>query len=289
MARVTEALLGKTAWSTGNETAQLDPTYGGQFGFGTNPKEWVSAQAYLPRNLIPIVLEAPKFFTKMPDSSKWVTAWKVFIEKHVRTIEGLKAGLTVDVGEHAFGGAGEMFQEFQDVKRERSTLTFGLVDKYGNVFQQFIERWITYGMMHPETKTPLLLTLDGAAPTDNLADEYSGTIAFIEPDPTGKRCIRCWISTNVWPQGTGPIEGKMDKTSALTIKELSLEFSSLTFINEGTRTYGQELLDGITMTYANPQLRAAFITSIAADVNAVAQGWKESVTSIAANRVTGPI
>ena len=289
MARVTDALLGKVAWSQGNETAQLDPTYGGQFGWATNPKEWVSAQAYLPRNLIPIVLESPKFFSKMPDSSKWVTAWKVFIEKHVRTIEGLKAGLTVDVGEHAFGGAGEMFQEFQDVKRERSTLTFGLVDKYGNVFQQFIERWITYGMMHPETKTPLLLTLDGANPTDNLADNYSGTVAFIEPDPTGKRCIRCWISTNVWPQGTGPIEGKMDKTSALTIKELSLEFSSLTFINEGTRTYGQELLDAVTMTNANPQLRAAFISSIASDVAATAQGWNESVTSVAADRVTGVI
>lgn len=286
MARVTEALMGSVAFNSGRDLALLAPEYGGQFGWATNPAEWVSAQSYVPRNLIPIVLESPRFFNFMPDSSRWVAAWKLFVEKHARTIEGLKAGLTVDVGEHAFGGAGEQFQEFLDVKRERSTLTFGMVDKYGNVLQRFLEFWITYGMMHPETKTPLSITVDNAEPTDNLADWYSGSIAFIEPSMDGKKCLRCWISTNVWPQGTGPIEGKMDKTSALSIKELSLEFSALTFINEGTRTFGQELLDAITMTYANPQLRASFITSIAADVKAVTNGFKESVENIAANKVT---
>lgn len=285
MARLTDTLLGAKAWSTGNDTPQLDPAHGGQFGWATNPGEWLSAQAYIPRNLIPIVLEAPEFFQFMPNSDKWVMAWKVMIEKHARTIEGLKAGLTVNVDEHAFGGGGEMFQEFTDVKRERSTLSIGLVDKYGNVFQEFLERWILYGMMHPETKTPLSATLSGGSPTDNLADWYGGTIAFIEPSPNGKRVIRTWISTNVWPQGTGPIEGKMDKTAALSIKELSLEFTSLTFINEGTRAYGQELLDGINMTWANPHLRESFIKSVAPDVAAVTQGYRESVESVGAARV----
>lgn len=284
MSRQTDILLGEKAWSQGNATSQLDPMLGGQFGWATNPSEWISAQAYIPRNLIPIVLETPEFFKYMPDQEKWVTAWKVLFEKHARTIEGLKAGLTVEVAEHAFGGGGEFFQEFVDVKRERSTLSIGLVDKYGNVFQNFLEKVIIYGMMHPETKVPMTSTL-GDGPTDNLADWYSGTVAFIEPDPTGKKCRRCWISTNVWPQGTGPIEGKMDKTSALSIKELTLEFTSLTFINEGTRTYGQELLNAITMTNANPQLRESFIKSIAADVSAVAQGYKSSVEEVAANHI----
>lgn len=284
MARVTEALLGSKAWNQGSQNVQLNPLYGGQFGYSTNPSEWISAQAYLPRNLIPIVLEAPKFFQNMPDPQKWVEAFRVMFEKHARTIEGLKAGLTVDVAEHQFGGGGEFFQEFTDVKRERSTISVGLVDKYGNVFQNFLERWIMYGMMHPETKTPLTATLDNA-PTDNLADNYAGTVAFLEPDPTGKRVYRCWISTNLWPQGTGPIEGKMDKTSPLSIKELSLEFTSLSFINEGTKAFGQQLLDGINMTNANPQSRASFITEISADVAAVTAGYKESVESIANNRV----
>lgn len=284
MARVTEALLGAKAWSQGNENPQLAPDFGGQFGWATNPAEWISAQAYVPRNLIPIVLESPRFFTKMPDPAKWTMAWKVLIEKHARTIEGLKAGLTVDVAEHAFGGAGEMFQEFVDVKRERSVITIGLVDKYGNVFQNFLERWIMYGMMHPETKTPLTATMSDG-PTDHLADWYSGTVAFIEPSPNGKKVLRCWISTNMFPQGTGPIEGKMDKTSSLSIKELSLEFTSISFINEGTRVFGQELLDAINMTWANPQLRNSFIKEIGVDIAAALHGYKESVESIAADKV----
>lgn len=285
MARDTaKLLLGSKAWNQGNETPHLDPEWGGQFGWATNPNEWLSAQAYVPRNLIPLVLEAPQFFTLMPDSAKWVQAWKVLFEKHARTIEGLKAGLTVDVAEHAFGGAGEMFQEFVDVKRDRSTLTLGLVDKYGNVWQSFFEKLITYGMMHPETKTPLSATL-GTSPTDNLADWYGGTVAFIEPDPTGKRVIRTWISTNVWPHTTGPIEGKMDKTSSLSIKDLSIDMSALTFIGEGTKAFGQELLDGINMTWANPQLRESFIKSASADVGAALAGYKESVESVGTARV----
>lgn len=285
MSRLSDALLGSKAWMSGSDVPTLNPEHSGQFGYAVNPEAWISAQAYVPRNLIPIVLEAPEFFQKMPDSALWVAAFKCLFEKNARTIEGLKAGLTVDVADHPFGGAGEVFQEFVDVKRERSTLTIGLVDKYGNVYQQFLERWITYGMMHPETKIPLTATLAGGGPTDNLANWYSGTVAFIEPDPTGKRALRTWISTNVWPQGTGAVEGKMDKTSALSIKELSLEFTSLTFINEGTRAYGQELLDGINTTYANPQLRASFIKSISPDVAAVTSGYAESVTSVADKRI----
>lgn len=284
MARQSDILLGAKAWNSGSSNTELNPGYGGQFAWSTSPAEWLSAQAYVPRNLIPIVLEVPGFFSVMPDSELWVTAWKVLFEKHARTIEGLKAGLTVDVAEHAFGGAGEMFQEFVDVKRDRSTLTLGLVDKYGNVWQQFLEKVITYGMMHPETKVPLSATL-ASGPTDNLADNYGGTVAFIEPDPTGKKAIRTWITTNVWPHTTGPIEGKMDKTSSLSIKDLSIDFSALSFIGEGTKAFGQELLDGINMTWANPQLRESFLKSASADVSAVTSGYKDSIESVGTNRV----
>lgn len=289
MARLTDQLLGQEAWNAGRDIAMLNPGVGGAWGYAANPAEWLGAQGYLPRNLIPIVLETPRFFQLMPNPAKWVEAWKLFFEKHARTIEGLKAGLTVETAEHAFGGGGEFFQEFTDVKRERSTLTVGMVDKYGNVWQQFLERCIMYSMMHPDTKIPLTATLEGDGPTDLLADWYGGTIAFIEPDPTGKRAIRTWISTNVWPTTTGPIEGKMDKTSALSIKELSIDLTSLTFINEGTRTYGQELLNGINMTYANPHARESFVTEIAPDVAAVTKGYQESVETIGENHIDGVV
>lgn len=284
MARQTDILLGATAWSNGNDNPQLNPMYGGQFGWATNPAEWISAQGYVPRNLIPIVLETPTFFKHMPNPTSWVMAWKIFFEKHARVIEGLKAGLTVETATHAFGGAGELFHEFVDVKREQSTLSVTTNEKYGNVWQNFWERVILYGMMDPETKTPLTATL-AEGPADNLADWYSGTIIFIEPDPTGKRCQRAWIGANIFPQSNGPVEGKMDKTSALSVKELSLEFSITAFYGHGTRALGQELLDGITKTWTNPQLRKSFIEEVTADVAAVAKGYRESQESIATNRV----
>lgn len=285
MSRQTETLLGSQAWNTGTGNEVLNPLLGGQFGWATNPGEWLSAQAYVPSNLIPIALRAPKFFELMPNSEKWTGAFKVLWEKHARTIEGLKAGLTVDDASNPFGGGGELFENYVDVKRERSTLSVGLVDKYGNVWQNFLERWITYGLMHPETKVPLIATLAGELPSDWLADQYGGTVGFIQPDPMGRRCERMWICTNIWPKSNGPVEGKLDKTSALSPKELSIDFSSLTFINEGTRVFGQELLSAINKTYANPQLRESFITEISADLASVEKGYSESVTSVAASRV----
>lgn len=290
MARQTDILLGANAWSSGNDNnPQLDPKLGGHFGWANEPSEWLSAQGHIPRHLIPIVLETPRFFSLMPDTPYWITAWKVFFEKHARTIEGLKAGLTVETADHAFGGAGEMFQEFTDVKRERSTLTVSTVEKYGNVWQNFWDHVITYGMMDPDTKTPMTSILEGDGPGDNLSDWYSGTIAFIEPDPTGRRCHRCWIGVNIWPQSNGPIEGKMDKTSALSLKDLSLEFSITAFTGHGVRVFGQQLLDGINKTWANPQLRKSFLEEVAPDVSAIVKGYKQSVEDTGSQRVADVI
>lgn len=284
MARDTNILLGARAWQTGTEQAHLNPAFGGQFAYATEPGEWLSAQGHVPRNIIPIVIETPTFFNNMPDSEYWKQAWRVFFEKHARTIEGLKAGVTVDVGEHAFGGAGEMFQEVLDVKRERSTLSISLTEKYGNVWQNFWEDVITFGMMDPESKTPLTATLDGQPIDDNLADRYSGVVAFIQPDQSGIKCHRCWLGVNIWPHSNGGVEGKLDRTSALAIKELSLDFSIIAFHGHGPRVLGQTLLDGITKTWANPQNRKSFITEVAPDVAATLKGFKQNVEDLGKNR-----
>jgi len=282
MARQTDQIVSDLGIFKGNNGAFSNPALGGQFGYATNPEEWLGTQGYKPLNLIPIVLETPRFFEKMPNPEQWITAWKLYFEKHCRVIEGLKAGLTVETSEHAFGAAGEMFQEIVDVKRERSTLSTTAQEKYGNVWQTFWEKVIMYGGMDPETKIPLISTLDsGSVPSDWLADWYTGTIAFIEPDPTGKRCMRAWVTCNIFPQGTGPIEGKLDKTSSLSLKELSLEFNALSFYGAGTRALGQELMDGMSKQWANPNLRKSFIKEVSADVKAIQKGYEESIRTTA--------
>lgn len=284
MVRKTDILLQAGGFAGQAQAAALDPKYGGEWGYAPDPGEWLSAQGYLPRNLVFFTLETPRLFERLPGPERWIQAYKVFFERHARRISGLKAGLEVETTEHAFGGGGQMFQEYTDVKEERSTLSVDFYEKFGNVWQEYWKKVIAYGLMDPNTKIPLAATLANS-PDDNLADNYAGTLAAFEPDETGKKIRKCWIICNVWPQGTGPMEYEMDKTSARSLKEVSLEFSALAFINEGTRALGQELWNGITKTWANPQLRKSFITEIAPDVAAVTEGYKQSLESIANQRI----
>ena len=286
MSRQENALLGQKAFGANMTAPMLDPTYGGQFGYAPVLKEWISNQAYVRKNLIPILLESPKFFTRMPDPSKWVDTLKRLVETSARTIEGLRGGLTVEWDEHPIGGAGEMQQEFTDVKRARSEPVFTFVERYGMPIQTFLYHWITYGMADPETKYALSGTLDNA-PSDMLADEYTMSMAFIEPDATGRKVMKSWVSANMAPKGTGDIDGKRDQTTASELLTLTIEFTALTQFNLGTNVFAQSLLDQIVMTSANPYLRPSFIDQVSPDVQASSVGFKTGVHELAASRVPG--
>lgn len=275
MARITDQLLTQDGF---NDTGLpiINPVLGGPFGYAPTPAEYLGAQGYKPNHLIPIVIETPRIYEYLPNPEKWIASWKMLWEKRARVIEGLKAGITIEKAEHAYGGAGEFFEEFVDVKRERSTLSTQFNELYGNLYQNFLEKTTLYGQMDPYTKLPLAATLDNV-PEDLLSDMYSGVVAFIEPDPVGNKCVRAWLCVNVWHQSNGPVEGKMDKTSALTLKELSIDWTALSFYGEGVRQLGQELLNGISWAGADPNRRKSFVEAVAPDVAAVTQGWKESV------------
>lgn len=288
MSRITNAILDQKAYGRGSNQPMLDPTYGGQMGYAPNLVEWVSNQAYVRRNLIPVLLEAPRFFQNMPDPQKWVDTLKSLIELHCRTVEGLNATLTVEVDSHPVGGAGEIQEEVIDTKRERSAPVFTFVEKYGMPIQTFLYNWITYGIMDPDTKFALANTLDGNnRPTDMLADQYSCSVLFMEPDPSHRKVVKSWICTNMFPKGTGEITGKRDLTTAGEISTLSIEFTAITQFNLGTNLFAQSILDQINMTHANPYLRPAIIDKIAADVAASSQGYKTGVETLGSAAVPG--
>lgn len=285
MARITDAILDQRAFGRGSNQPMLDPTFGGQFGYAPVLTEWVSNQAYVRKNLIPILLEAPRFFQLMPDPQKWVDTLKSIVELHTKTIEGLNAGLTLELDEHPVGGAGEMQQEVTDSKRARSEPVHGLVEKYGMPIQTFLYNWITYGIMDPDVKFALSNTLDGTRPEDMLADQYSMSVLYMEPDPQHKRVVKSWIVTNMFPKGTGEIIGKKDPTSASEILNLSIEFTGISQFNLGSNLFAQTILDKINMTNANPYLRAAFINSVSADVDASSQGYQSGIETLGTNAV----
>lgn len=266
----------------------LDLTNGGMHGVAPDLSEWVSNQAYVSRNVIPILLEAPKFFQLMPNPSGMVQILKSLIELHSRTVEGLNMGLEVEVEEHPVGGAGEMQAEPTKVTRARSTPSITYIEKYGTPIAIFHDIWIRYGIMDPDTLFPLSSTLAGQKPEDQLADWYSATVIFIQPDPTGQFCHRAWLVTNMFPKSNGEIVGKKDKTVAGELTTITIEYPGITQSGLGVNILGQNILNAINLSGANPAMRPAFLQSVAADVQNATKGWASSVSDLATNAVVRP-
>lgn len=287
MARITNAILDQQAFGRGSSQPMLDPTFGGQMGYATNYEQWISNQAYVSRNIVPIVLETPRFFQLMPDPAKWVAVYKSIMELHCRSIEGFNEELTVETDDHPFGGAGEVQQEITNVTRARSELEFTFIEKYGMPITNFFKQYIKYGMMDEETKFALVGTLEGDTPEDMLADWNTGTMLFIEPDPTHRKVVKSYIQTNMMPLGTGPITAKRDLTSPGELSTLSISFTGITQLGLGVNLMAQAILDEINFTNANPYLRPAFIQEVTADVRAATEGYKEAVETLGNSAVPG--
>lgn len=270
---VQERLMQGRAFAQGYQHPMLDPTFGGQLGFAPDLRYWVNNANYVQRNLIPILVEAPRFFQYLQNPDKWRDALRAMVELHPRTIEGLNSTLTVEVDSTPVGGAGEIQQEFVNVTRARSEPVFTWDEKYGRPFGTMLENWITQGMMDPATKVANIGTLAGQRPNDMLPDQYAMTMLFIEPDPMHRHVLKAWLITNMFPQGTGDITGRRDITSPLPLQQINVTFSALTQVGAGVNAVAQSVLDGINITNANPNLRAAFIQEIAPDVMSTRNGY----------------
>lgn len=284
MSRVTDAIMSSVAFAKTANQPMLDPAFGGQHGWAPQLTEWVSNQAAVRRNLIPILLEYPKFFDSMPDSERWIRTLKALVEVHAKSIDGLQATLTVDTADHPFGGAGEMQDEVVNVTRARSNPSFTWIEKYGYPIQTFFTNWIIYGLMDPETKYAGVGTLADASkrPADMLADWYSMSMLFIEPDPTHRKVVKSWVVSNMFPKSAGDNIGKRDLTSPLETIEMSIEFTGISQHNLGSNMFAQTILDSINITNALPLIRPSFITQTDVGVDVELQGYAVDVDTMSA-------
>lgn len=283
MGRLTDALM-TGAYVRNVDRPVLDLKYGGQQGWSPNLAEWVSNQAYVTRPLICIVLEVPRIFTVMPDSAKWIASCKSLFETHAKSIDGFNAGLKVDFDSHTVGGAGEIQEEVINVTRETSTPKLTFVEKYGRPIQTFLEYWIRYGLMDPEAKFALISTLTNSQVTDLLADWFTATCLFIEPDPMHRNVSKAWLTTNMMPKGTGDITAKRDLSSSQELVTLDIEFTGLSQYGTGVNLFAQNILKNINITHADPNMRPSYADKISPDVEAAERGykkWAETVGSTA--------
>jgi hypothetical protein len=285
MSRITDALLDQKAFGKNANQAMLDVTHGGQFGWSPNLTEWVSNQAYVRRNLVCILLEAPRFFQYMPEPQKWVDTLKSLFELHARSIEGFNGALTVETDGHPVGGAGEMQDEVTNVTRARSEPSFTFLEKTGMPIQTFLYNWITYGLMDPDTKYAMVGTLAGERPTDMLPDWYSASCLFFEPDPTHRRVVKSWVTTNMFPKETGEITGKRDLTSASETLSLTIPFTGISQFNLGTNKFAQSILDKINLTNANPYLNPSFIQKLDSNISDTSEGYFKGTDTLSKSAI----
>lgn len=292
---VTDLLLGEgTAYALKADSGLKQRTMlyagkGGQFGWAPNYDEWIGNQAYVTRPLVCILLRAPRVFELLPNPEMWIGTLKGLLETHAKTIDGFNATMTVQTVDTPFGGGGEVQHEYVNVTREASKPSITFIEKYGRPVTQFFEYWITYGMMSNETKFAMASALFPDAdvePTDLLADWYTATCLFMEPDPLHKTVNKAWITGNMFPTTAGEVRAKRDLTSDQEILELSIEFTGLSQYGLGVNEFAQKILDQINKNRADPYMRPATWGSgsdalMSADVEALNNiGYKEGLEKV---------
>jgi hypothetical protein len=284
MGRLSDAVLNNAmqGYQYGQQNTMLDPQYGGQQGYAQNLAQWVSSAAYIRKNIITVLLEAPTGFAYLPNGQTYVNTLRALVETQALSVTGLNATLHVDsFANDPVGGSGQMFQSPNNVTMDVPNVTMRFVDRYGMSITRFFEAWIRTLIMDPDTKIAGINTLSSTYVTDMLPDMYSMSCLFMEPDPTGATIVKAWIGTNMYPTTSGPIEGSRDKTQAGQESTLEIGFTGVYQYGLGVNLFAQSILSTMSLAGANPFNQEAFIQGIDADVAASTEGYATSISTVA--------
>jgi hypothetical protein len=287
MSRLKGTLIDAQAYNRGRDgqSPQIDLSLGGQYGYQPNFGAYPSNTGYTPRNLIPILIEAPRGFQNLPNPQKWIAVLKSLIENQSKNITGLRTGINVEASERPVGGAGHVQSDPTNVTEEMSQPTHVWDERYGRPIHNFWQAYIRNLIAEPITKQPAIMTLDNP-PTDQLADIYSFTTLYIEPDPLRRGVVEAWLVTNMFPTTSGVLESQMDPTVGAEVPELSVEFRGLPVVSQGTRRFAQSILDELNYVNAGPMQRPAFVNEIDANIRAaVESGYVEDLQAAAQSGV----
>jgi hypothetical protein len=283
-----DTIMDQAAYAATSNAAVVNLQHGAQMGPSVDFRNFVSNAAYVKRNIIPFLIEAPRGFQDLDRPDLYVGALKALVELHPLSIDGLAAGVTVAVTETPVGGAGEMQQDPTNVTRARTEPSFVWKEKYGSPIQKFLESWITELIMDPNTKTPRVIAA-GVRPSDLLPDYYAMTMLFVEPDPSGTRVIRSWLCVNMFPLEGIDVTGRRNITEDMQEVEYTIRFSSMAQVGEGVDNFAQQMLNSLVFTGLNANTQAAFVQAIDPNVSTANVGWASSLVDLAVDQVNGPV
>ncbi len=253
----------RTTDPLGNQHTSLNTKFGSQQGYlpalgakmpdGKTYGEWINNAAYISRNVIPFVLEVPKFFDFFSNPKDWIETFISIFEVHPETIDGLDATLTVEKDQHNVGGGGQVHHEITNVKRPEGAVKYTLREKDGKPINRFLDLYIRYGIMDPDAKKPLVTLLPGFTKGMLYTPEYyTFSTLFVEPDITHTRVIEAYLLINQSPNTAGTVTSKRDLQAAGEMVVYDIETGGIMIYNEGVRTLGQTMLDSLTVTSINP-------------------------------------
>ena len=132
--------------------------------------------------------------------------------------------------------------------------------------------------MDPDSKFALISTItDKKLPDDWLFDWYAGTILAYETDITNRFVDKAWLTTNLFPQSTGDINGSRELTAARELLSLDIEFTGTSVSGHSIVMMAQGIHDKIIKTNSNPQNKPAFISDVAPVLASINRGYKWSV------------
>lgn len=283
MSELRDELLQNLGYTADGKAPGIDLSKGGQFGYQAEQGAYVNNTGYVPRNIIPILIKAPRGFDLFDDKTKatWIGALRSLIENQSKTVTGLRTGLTIESSERQFSRAGHLHHDPLDVKEVLSTPVHTWDERYGKVISRFWNNYIRLLIQDPQTNHPGIMSLVEEVPVDQLADFYSFTTLYIEPDPLRNKVLDSWLVTNMYPSSVSELESKLDVAGGVEVPEISTEFNGIPYMNDGVTTLSQEILDQINYVNAGPQQRAAFLDKIGADIKAAQSGYVEDIKAAA--------
>lgn len=285
MSRHANPFIGQRAYNANGSGGTINLAQAGTKVFAPDLANIASNSPYVRRNVIPFLIEAPRFFQFHPEKDRLVASLRAFIETHTRNIDGLNQQLSVDSAQSPYGGSGEQINTPTNVTRAVSNPTHASWELQGRAISKFIKWWIQWGIGDENTKVPLITTLGGIDAEDYDITFFGATVLYVEPDPTFTDVVSAWLCTNMYPTATPPWEGSKDASQIGQNLEINIEFTATTDVSTGTEMFARNLLQGLNLAGMNPNENPLWFENISADVLAQSNGIDNQIREAAASRI----
>lgn len=285
MARYSNPFASQVDYGRGAAANTIDLSQAGAQQFAPNLANLAGNTPYVRRNVVPFLIEAPRFFQYAQDPEMMVRCLKAFIENHTRTIDGLNQQISVDTAESPVGGSGESIQTATNVTRAVSRPVHGTWELQGRAISKFIRWWIRYGIGDENTKVPLVVESGDVTAENYDATFYGATILYVEPDPTFTDVVSAWLCTNMFPTATPPWEGSKDASQLGQNLDINVEFTATTDVSQGTILFARQILQNLNLAGMNPNENRLWFESVGADVQSATNGLAGQLEEGANNRI----